>query len=156
MDPFCLFYLNFLERGKTESWLDFYDTPGYYNWCGLAFERVCFQHIRQIKQVLGISGISSNVYAWKSKKSKPGAQIDLLIDRKDDVINLCEAKYSLDEFVIDADYEKDLIRKREVFRNESGSRKALWITMITFSGLKKNAYRNEVVSEISSDALFMP
>lgn len=156
MDPFCLFWLNFLEKGKDGSWLDFFDTPRYYNWCGLAFERVCFHHLRQIKQALGISGISSNVYAWKSKKSKPGAQIDLLIDRKDDVINLCEAKYSQEEFAIDAVYEKDLIRKREVFRNETGSKKALWITMITFSGLKKNPYRNEVVNEISSDVLFMP
>ena len=156
MDPFCLFWLNFLEKGKDGSWLDFFDTPRYYNWCGLAFERVCFHHLRQIKQALGISGISSNVYAWKSKKSKPGAQIDLLIDRKDDVINLCEAKYSQEEFAIDAAYEKDLIRKREVFRNETGSKKALWITMITFSGLKKNPYRNEVVNEISSDVLFMP
>ena len=148
--------MNFMEKEKTESWLDFIDTPRYYNWCGLAFERVCFYHIRQIKQALGISGVSSNVYAWKSKKSKPGAQIDLLIDRKDGVINLCEAKYSQEEFDIDAEYEKDLIRKREVFRKETGSRKALWITMITFSGLKKNAYRNEVVNEISADALFTP
>ena len=125
MDPYCLFYLNFMEKGKTESWLDFIDTPGYYNWCGLASERVCFHHVRQIKQALGISGVLSNAYAWKSKKSKPGAQIDLLIDRRDDVINLCEAKYSQEEFAIDAEYEKDLIRKREVFRKETGSLKGL-------------------------------
>ena len=155
IDPLCLFHLTFLETGKYDSWIDFLDTPAYYAWCGPAFEQVCFQHIKQIKQTLGISGIASNVRAWKSKKTTPGAQIDLLIDRKDDVVNLCEIKYSKDVFAIDAAYEKDLIRKRECFRKETKNKKALWITMITFSGLRKNEYTNEVVSTICGEDLFI-
>ena len=137
IDPLCLFHLTFLDNKRITSWIDHYNTPGWYAWCGLAFERVCFQHIPQIKQSLGISGISSNVFSWKSKHTQPGAQIDMLIDRKDDVINLCEMKYSQDEFAIDRKYEKDLIRKQEVLRKETKTKKAIWVTMITFSGLNK-------------------
>lgn len=136
------------------SWLDFLDTPAYYNWCGLAFERVCLLHIKQIKQALGIAGVSSQDFSWRSKKTSPGAQIDLLIDRRDDVINLCEMKYSGEEFTIDATYEKDLIRKRNVLREETGTKKALWITMITTLGVKHNPYRDVVASELTAEDLF--
>ena len=78
----------------------------------------------------------------------------MLIDRKDDVINLCEIKYSLDEFAIDQGYEKDLIRKQETLRKETKTKKAVWITMITFSGLKKNEYSSQVVCELCGDDLF--
>ena len=154
IDPLCLFHLTFLENQKIASWLDFHDTPGWHAWCGLAFEKVCIQHISQIKQALGISGISSNAFSWKSRHSSPGAQIDLLIDRRDDVINLCEIKYSRDEFVIDEAYEKDLIRKQIVLRQETNTRKAIWVTMITLSGLKTNEHRDQVVSELVGDDLF--
>ena len=128
VDNYTLFYFKFLHgasRRDSGSWLQISATQTGRIWCGFAFERVCLAHIAQMKKALGISGVSSNAYAWKSKKSKPGAQIDLLIDRRDDVINLCEAKYSQEEFAIDAEYEKDLIRKREVFRKETGSLKGL-------------------------------
>ena len=156
VDPLSLFSLTFLEDRRKSSWLDIHDTPAYYAWCGLAFEMVCLHHIGQIRQALGISGISSNVFAWKSKRSKPGAQIDLLIDRRDDVINLCEMKFSRDVFSIDAAYEKELIRKQEVLRQETKTKKAIWITMITLSGLQKNEYREQVVCEICGDDLFAP
>lgn len=154
IDPMCLFYLTFIEKGTIGSWMDHINTPAYYTWCGLAFEKVCLLHTRQIKQTLGISGISSTEFAWKSKKTKPGAQIDLIIDRKDDVMNVCEIKYSQESFSIDADYEKKLIHKVETLRSETGTKKALWITMITFSGLLNNQYKNCVVSELVGDDLF--
>lgn len=154
VDPLCLFYLTFLRDGKIGSWMDYIGTPGYYNWCGLAFEKVGIQHIEQIKKALGISGVSCNCFAWRSKKTIPGAQIDLLIDRKDDVINVCEMKYSTEEYSIDADVAKDLIHKAEVLRMESRTKKAIWITMISFSGLKKNEHYNSVQSMISGDELF--
>ena len=154
IDPLCLFHLTFLQDNRISSWLEFHDTPAWHAWCGLAFEKVCIQHIGQIKLALGISGVSSNTFAWKSRRVRPGAQIDLLIDRKDDVINLCEIKYSRDEYAIDAAYEKDLIHKQEVLRQETKTRKAIWITMITLSGLKKNEYRNQVVCELCGDDLF--
>ena len=154
VDSLCLFHLTFLERKEIGSWLDFMGTPAYYAWAGLAFERVCFQHIRQIKQALGISGVSSRETAWTSRKSDPGAQVDLLIDRKDDVINLCEIKYSQDEFSIDANYEKNLINKIETFRNETKTKKSVWLTMLTFSGLKKNSCSGIVMAELTGDDLF--
>ncbi len=82
----CLFYLTFVDTGKIGSWIDYINTPAYYSWCGLAFEKVCLLHIKQIKQKLGISGVSSNELAWMSKKTIPQAQIDLLIDRKDEYL----------------------------------------------------------------------
>ena len=154
IDPLCLFYFSFLDNNKIESWNNFFDTPTYYTWCGLAFEKVCLQHTKQIKKALGISGISSSDYSWYSKKTKPGVQIDLLIDRKDDVINVCEEKYSKNEFTIDASYEKELIHKLETFRSETGTKKALWLTMISFSGIKKNSHSNIIVNNITADDLF--
>lgn len=154
IDPMCLFYLTFIDKGKIGSWMDFINTPAYYNWCGLAFEKVCLLHTKEIKQKLGISGVSSNEYAWMSKRTKPGAQIDLIIDRKDDVINVCEIKYSQEAFSIDADYEKKLIHKVEALRTETNTKKAIWITMITFAGLVNNQYKNCVACEMVGDDLF--
>lgn len=154
VDALSLFHLTFLETGKVDSWLHFTGTPAYYTWCGFAFERVCLLHTRQIKRALGISGIVSNDFAWRSKKTSPGAQIDLLIDRKDDVINICEMKYSAEEFAIDADYEKELIHKTEAFRSETESKKSLWITMITLSGTAQNEHKNIVATELTASDLF--
>ena len=78
----------------------------------------------------------------------------MLIDRKDDVINLCEIKYSQDEFSIDANYEKNLSNKIEAFRNETKTKKSVWLTMLTFSGLKKNSYSGIVMAELTGDDLF--
>lgn len=154
IDPLTLFYLNFIHDGKIDSWLDFIDTPGYYAWCGLAFERVCLLHTGIIKKVLGISGVTSHEFAWKSEKTNPGVQIDLLIDRRDDVINICEEKYTGEEYVIDAEYETDLQHKKEVFRTETKTKKALHLTLITFSGLKKNKHSGIILNELTGEDLF--
>ncbi len=154
IDPFCLFYMTFLEKEKVDSWIEFTNTSAYHTWCGLAFEKVCLWHTKQIKNALGIAGISSKELSWSSKKSKPGAQIDLLIDRKDDVINICEIKYSQEEFSIDAKYNKELIHKVETFRKETKSKKSLWLTMISFSGLYQNEYSSSVVNVLTGDDLF--
>ncbi|MBQ8159488.1 MAG: ATP-binding protein [Clostridia bacterium] len=154
IDSLTLFHLTWLQNQKIDSWMNHMGTPAYYNWCGLAFERVCLLHSRQIKNVLGIFGISSHEYSWHSKKSEPGAQIDLLIDRKDDVINICEIKYSEGKYAISASEEEALIRRREVFRAETKSHKAIQITMITLNGLEKNEHRHIISNEIISDQLF--
>ena len=88
--------------------MSFTGTPGYYAWRGLAFEIVCLLHTSQLKKALGISGVDSMEYTWKSDAVKNGAQIDLLIDRRDQVVNLCEMKYTQDMFSIDQEYEKNL------------------------------------------------
>ena len=156
IDPFCLFHLAFLEKDTVGSWIEFVNTPAYHNWCGLAFENVCLLHTDQIKKALGISGVFTQEFSWRSKNRSPGAQVDLLIDRKDDVINVCEIKYTQDEYSISASYEKELIQKLEVLRKESKTKKSLFLTMISFGGIKNNAHKNVVTCELTGEDLFSP
>lgn len=154
-DPFVLFSLHFARGGKVHTWQKFIKTPDYYAWRGNAFEIVCLLHVPQIKQALGISGVDSAEYSWKSKKKAGGAQIDLLIDRADDVINLCEMKCTDKEFEITGQYKKELINKADVFIEETGSTKAVHITMITSGGLKSNEHSDVVQNVVSPDKLFI-
>ena len=154
IDPFVLFSYSFLQDENVDSWEKYYKTPSYYSWRGNAFEMVCFNHIPQIKVALGISGVSSSEYSWRSKEKKNGVQIDLLMDRRDDVINICEMKYTDDEFVIDSDYEKELIHKVNVFREEVNPGKALLLTLVSVNKLKKNQYSDVFQKIIVSDDLF--
>ena len=155
IDPFMLFCFHFIKNREHESWMAYLNTPGYFSWCGNAFEMVCLLHINQIKKALGISGIETVEYAWRSTKSKPGAQIDLLIDRKDGVINICEAKYTMMPFVIDATYEEALRNKMYSFIEETSCKKALHLTMISSNGLSHNSYSGIVQNEITGDDLFL-
>ena len=154
IDSMSLFYLTFIEPEKVDSWLSYISSPSYYAWCGVSFERVCFMHIDKIKDRLGISGITSHDYSWRSSKVTPEVQIDMLIDRNDDVINVCEIKFSKEEYEIDASYEKELMYRLDALRRESGTKKALWLTMISFAGIRKNAYSGSVVSELTGEDLF--
>lgn len=153
IDPFTLFCLRFMKQSSFHSWMNYINTPAYYAWRGNAFEIVCLNHISQIKQCLGISGIQTSEYSWQSSSSDPGAQIDLIIDRSDQVINICEMKYSDDEFTITKDYEKNLLHKMESFRTETGTEKSLHLTMITGNGLKHNAYAGIIQNEITAKEL---
>ncbi|MDR0886261.1 MAG: DUF4143 domain-containing protein [Clostridiales Family XIII bacterium] len=123
-------------------------------WRGYSFEQVCLYHIRQIKQALGISGISSSVYSWRSKTAEPGAQIDLVIDRRDDTVNLCEMKYSNQEYTITKNYDMELRQKRSAFYEETKTRKALHNTFVTTYGLAHNAYWGNIQSEVTMNDLF--
>ena len=142
IDPFLLFSLKCTVDGSISSWTSYINSPGYYAWRGNAFEILCLNHINEIKKALGISGVETHEYAWRSKKTEPGAQIDLLIDRKDGIINICEMKYSDKEFVITGEEEENLIHKREAFREETNPDKALHITLISVSGVKDNKYKS--------------
>ena len=144
------------NHGDKASWSKSIGTGEYNSWCGLAFERLCLLHSRQIKTKLGISGIISSEYAWwtDQKDGKRGAQIDLLIDRNDGVINLCEMKYTKVPFQIDASYEANLLNKRARFIEATQTRKAVHITMVSSQGLERNAYADEIQSEVSGGDLF--
>ena len=93
-----LFYLRYVENSGRKTWVSFVGSNKYNSWCGEAFEIVCLLHIKQIKQLLGISGIDSEEFSWKSKAKEGGVQIDLLIDRADKVITICEMKYYSEKF----------------------------------------------------------
>ncbi len=150
IDPFILFNIAFLQKKKITSWAKYSATPGYYSWSGLAFEIVCLNHVPQIKKALGISGVDSTEYAWRNSN----AQIDLVIDRADSVINLCEVKFSAKEYSIDDGYAKNLRNKIEEFRNETKTRKAVHLTFITASGLVHNSHSGIVTNEVDVDDLF--
>ena len=160
MDNFSLFFLKFMQENKTDDpsfWSHNYTSPLRYSWCGLAFERVCFQHIPQIKQALGISGVVTNTYSWQVKDDPvygAGAQIDMLIERADNTVNICEMKFSQNEFVIDKDYDAVLRHKLSRFGASVSHRKAIHLTMVTTYGVAHNAYWNRVQSEVVADDLF--
>ena len=155
VDALSLFYLTFVNSRESSSWLDFIGTPKYYSWCGYAFERVCLLHTDQITEALRISGMQNSVCSWKSRNADSGVQIDLLIDRKDNVVNVCEIKFASEPYAIDKAYEQNLIHKIETFRTETGTRKALFLTFISSYGLVNNKYRNIVVNELREDDLFL-
>ena len=118
------------------------------------------EHIPQIKRKLGILGVLSEESVWRTRGNEEtgtrGAQIDLLIDRRDRVINLCEIKFSIGEFTIDQAYDLALRNKISVFRQETKSRKSLQLIMITTYGLKRNMYSGLVQNQVTLDDLFQP
>jgi hypothetical protein len=160
-DNFTLFYFKFMEgRKNTDAnyWSKIQMAPVFYSWSGLAFERVCLSHSEQIKKALGINGVISTEYSWRTTANDvhPGAQIDLLIDRSDKVINLCEIKYSDGPYTIDKKYMEKLQSKVALFRQLTKTRKGIALTMITSSGLVKNSYSlNSIHSQIKADNLFV-
>ncbi|MBQ3405999.1 MAG: AAA family ATPase [Lachnospiraceae bacterium] len=155
IDPMLLFYLKYVERESRTGWLSFVGSNEYNSWCGDAFEVVCLLHVDQIKQVLGISGIETEEYSWRSRKKKGGAQIDLLIDRKDKTITICETKYHSKKFELSSKYSEDLANKRQVFIEETKTRKAVNIVMITSYGLTDSSNRHMITNEITEDQLFV-
>lgn len=162
IDNFTLFYFKFMADGRINAkdyWSRIISKPIYNTWSGLAFERVCFQHIDQIKHALGISGIISNVYSWVYTSKSPdekGAQIDMLIDRDDNIINVCEMKFSQGEYELTEKYDLDLRNKIGTFQTKTKTRKGMSIVMITSYGLKRNNWSNGINAQITMDDLFTP
>lgn len=154
IDPFVLFAKTFLLTPKFDSWLTYINTPSYYSWTGHSFEILCLNNILAIKKVLGISGVATKEYSWKSKQSKNGAQIDLLIQRRDQVINVCEIKYTIGEFTINNEYEENLKNKLQTFIDEIHPKEQLVLTLITMNSLKENEYSNIILSKIEGEQLF--
>lgn len=152
-DPFVLFCNTFVVGRKLKSWLSFTGSPAYYAWKGYAFEMLCLNHINQIKARLGISGVESMEYSWLGRSGDAGAQIDLLIDRKDGVINVCEIKNTEGEFSLDSEYEKKLRSRMELFRTESGTKKTLSLTLVSANGLKHNAYSGAIQNLVTAEDL---
>ena len=152
IDPFTLFAFNHLMQKKVSLWQNYVGSPSYYSWCGRAFEIVCLNHIDEMKNALGISGIDSLEYSFCQTK-KGGAQIDLLIDRKDNIINLCEMKYSDNEFVISDEYKDNILNKVEVFKTVTKTKKTIAVTFVTINGVSKNKNYSVVRKEININDL---
>lgn len=160
MDCFTLFYFQFLKDMHTDEhfWTNQLNTPRVNTWMGLAFERVCLMHIEQIKQKLGISGVLTDINAWYCKpdsdKGVFGSQIDLLIVRKDQVINLCEMKYSGSEYAITEKADRNIRNKIHDLVLLTGTKFAIYPTLITTYGLVPNSYSERVQSVVTLADLF--
>jgi hypothetical protein len=111
-------------------------------------------HLPQIRKKLGIAGVLTSVYSWRGESDGAGAQVDLIIDRNDSIINLCEIKFSSGQYQIDKKYHESIRNKRAAFANSTRTRKYVQTTMITTFGLKRNSYSAEIVSEVLLDDLF--
>lgn len=159
-DFYTLFYFRFIQKeGKYQPniWLNKVDNPAFRAWTGYAFEQLCFAHIPQIKRALQIEGVSSTIYSWLSKGDthKKGSQIDLVIDRRDNVINLFEIKFSLHPISIDKAYHKVLLHKIQSFKEATKTPKAIFLTTLTTYGILTNTYSGAVVqNELTLEDLF--
>lgn len=158
-DNYSLFYQKFIRNSKhgSNSWLNLMDSPSYKAWSGYAFENICFSHIAKIKAALGIAGVYTETSAWKFRGNDdlPGAQVDLLIDRRDQMINLCEVKFTDKEFVCSKDYAQTLRRRRTIFGQINKTKKVAVTTLITTYPAIQNAhYLEEIHSEVTMDDLF--
>jgi uncharacterized protein len=157
-DPYSLFYHKFIKDSKAigdNTWINLMDSSKYRAWSGYAFEYVCMSHIENIKKALSIQGVYSEISSWVSRNPEKGTQIDLLIDRKDNVITVCEIKFSNDEYEITKSYANDLRNKLNLFKSESKTRKTIFLAMITTFGVKTNQYSLGLVqNSITMDALF--
>lgn len=157
-DLFTLFYLKFVKNNRIAAddyWSTRIDSPVHRAWEGYAFEQLCLHHIPQIKATLGISGVATEISSWTGyENGRKTGQIDLIIDRRDETINLCEMKYSLKEYDITSAYMKSIIERMEDFRADTKTKKALHLTFVTINGLKHNAQWGMIQNEVTAEDLF--
>ncbi len=167
VDEYSFFYLTWVEEVRSnilrsfdkEYWHKMHKTPIWYAWSGHVFENICLKHSIKIKEALGLSGITTLESQWQyippKRSLEEGAEIDLVIDRADDCINLCEIKFCDGVFEINKKYAGNLERKKEVFQKVTGTRKTIFLTMITPFGVKENEhYIGLVNQQLTFDALF--
>jgi hypothetical protein len=173
-DYYTFFYLRFIKDnyGQDEHfWTHMLDNPKKDIWQGYSFEQLVKDHIEQVKRALGFGSVLTQQSSWfitkrmleelqsndegSNQDEINGAQIDLLIDRRDHAINVCEVKFSDGEFVIDKDYSLRLRNKIAAFKAATKTKKSLVPTMITTFGVKRNQYSGKVQQEVVLDDLFV-
>ena len=158
-DPFCLFCLRFVVGNSSDDddyWTSICTSASCTSWKGIAFEGVCFSHIKQIKAALGIGGVSSQVSQWSThgEGGDRGAQVDMLISRNDNVVNMCEMKFYSNEFIVDKDYEATIRHRISLLSELLPKRYAIHPTAITTYGIKRNQYSDIFIRQLTIDALF--
>lgn len=161
IDHFTIFYYSFMEAQPSDEqfFTNQLNTPTINSWMGYAFERVCLSHIPQIKQKLGISGVLTQVNAWSCRRDNKiglqGSQIDLLIVRKDQVINLCEMKYSNSAFTATKEFDLNIRKKINDFQISTKTNYAIYPTLITTQGLVQNMHSGNIQNVITMEDLFI-
>lgn len=160
-DEYSRFYLKFMDNRRTVkagTWAKMAFAPSWMSWSGVAFEALCLKHIADIKQALGIPAVYTEESPWRylpKHGQGDGVQVDLLIDRQDHSINLCEMKFSTGKFSIDKKYAENLRQKVSLFREYSGTRKSVFLTAITTFGVQENIHKIGLVqNEVTMEAFF--
>ncbi len=161
IDFYTLFYFKFIEKDNTLDrmwWTHNLNKSNITAWQGLTFETICMEHHQQIKKALGISGMATEVSTWRcatdKEKELPGAQVDMIIERADRMIHLCEMKFSQKPYNITADYEKRLRDRMYIFDLKTKNKKPLVHTFVTTFGLGEGKHHSIVHSELTMDNLF--
>lgn len=157
IDPFCLFYLNFADNldGVNEKyWQQNTSSQKLSSWRGFAFENVCFNHVEAIKNALGISGVITECSAWTKHGDDGGTQIDMLITRADNVVNMCELKFYSSEVEVDKNYYRILLNRESMLQKELSPKVSVRSTLITTFGLKRNEYGGVFTNVVLLDDLF--
>jgi hypothetical protein len=160
IDEYCYFYLKWIlpikntlvvkERGN-KYWSNKIGTPAYYNWLGYAFESICYKHIHEIRKALDLIG-GANIGVWryvpKTDKEGSGVQIDMLFDREDGIVSLCEIKYTKEPFSIDKAHAENLKNKVAVYKTQTHTKKQINLVLISANGVKANYYSDELISQL--------
>lgn len=156
IDFFSLFHYRFCIKRVTDEhyWRNSLGTPEQNNWYGLTFERVCLWHVRQIIRGLRLDAIRHEYYAWRSQNSKPAVQIDLVIDRADGIVTICEMKYSKDDYSINENEYRKIVRQIETFQTETKHKGGVQLNIVTTYGLEQNMYSEISPIPITMEDLF--
>lgn len=159
IDPFCLFYLKFVDKQSEMDdafWMNNVESPKINSWRGFAFEDLCLRHIDAIKRALQIAGISSSQSAWavSGDDQQEGTQIDLLIQRKDNVVNMCEMKFYSEEFAVSKSYHMRLVHRMNTLVEKVSRKTVIHSTLVTTYGLAYNQYFGDFVNVVTLDDLF--
>ncbi len=161
-DLYTLFYLKFIQSNKQKgsgTWAQLSKLSTFKAWSGYAFENICMIHEAQIKKALGISGVYTNTSAWKfpGNDVMPGAQIDMIIDRADQTIHLCEAKFTQGAFAINKKISEQFRERKSIFKNVTKTKKTVFTTLLTtYPALKNQYFLSEIENEVNMDKLFEP
>ena len=151
VDEYSVFYFQFNpQKNPVGSFTKISTTPKYKSWAGFAFESVCIKHSHRIRRALGVSGIFSqeSSYYFKGSRREEGLQIDMLIDRSDNCINICEMKFYGSEYELSKKEAEVLRKRREIFRTKTATKKYLINTLVTTYGLKANQHSAGIIDKV--------
>lgn len=161
VDFYTIFYYSFIENDNSrdeEFWTHNLRDSAIYNWMGHVFEVICMQHHKQIKQALGISGMATSISTWRQTGNKAkgvvGGQIDMIIKRADNMIHLCEMKFSVNPYKLESNYLDRLEKRMWAFQESVATKYSVVCTFVTTFGLSNPTSSHLVHSEVTMDELF--
>ncbi|MES2613955.1 MAG: ATP-binding protein [Bdellovibrionota bacterium] len=159
IDPFCLFHLKWIKSAPSgvfqpneNYWNSIKSSPSYAAWSGYAFENLCYMHVEDIKKFLGIESIQVQIGNWsfieKNRMNEKGAEIDLVFDREDDVVSLCEIKFYDKKIIFSKELSEKINYKRKIFIEKTGTKKTVLNVLICKNGTKENEYTKRTLQNI--------